>query len=68
LYLADTFQDTRAAFAAIADELRNQYLIGFYIGPEKRDGKFHKLRLDSTRKGLVIRTRTGFRTTTESSR
>lgn len=68
LYLADTFQDTRAAFAAIADELRNQYLIGFYIGAEKRDGKFHKLRLDSTRKGLVVRARTGFRTSLESSR
>lgn len=68
LYLADTFQDTRAAFAAIADELRNQYLIGFYIGADKRDGKFHKLRLDSTRKGLVVRARTGFRTSIESSR
>jgi len=68
LYLADTFQDTRAAFAAIADELRNQYLIGFYIGADKRDGKFHKLRLDSTRKGLVVRARTGFRTSVESAR
>jgi len=68
LYLADTFQDTRAAFAAIANELRNQYLIGFYIGADKRDGKFHKLRLDSTRKGLVVRARTGFRTSIESSR
>jgi len=68
LYLADTFQDTRAAFAAIADELRNQYLIGFYVGADKRDGKFHKLRLDSTRKGLVVRARTGFRTSVESSR
>lgn len=68
LYQADTFQDTRAAFAAIADELHNQYLIGFYIGPDKRDGKFHRLRLDSTRKGLVVRARTGFRTSTESSR
>jgi len=68
LYLADTFQDTRAAFAAIADELRNQYLIGFYIGADKRDGKFHKLRLDSTRKGLVVRARTGFRSSVEPSR
>jgi len=68
LYLADTFQDTRAAFAAIADELRNQYLIGFYIGADKREGKFHRLRLDSTRKGLVVRARTGFRTSTEPSR
>lgn len=68
VYLADTLQDTRAAFAAIAEELRNQYLIGFYIGADKRDSKFHKLRLDSTRKGLVVRARTGFRTSTESSR
>jgi Ca-activated chloride channel family protein len=68
LYLADTFQDTRAAFAAIADELRNQYLIGFYTGSDKRDGKFHKLRLDSTRKGVVVRARTGFRSPIEPPR
>ena len=61
VYLAGTYQDTRAAFAAIADELRNQYLIGFYVAGDKRDGKYHKLRLESSRKGLLIRARPGYR-------
>lgn len=66
LYLAENYQDTRAAFTAIADELRNQYLIGFYIAGDKRDGKYHKLKLQSARKGVVIRSRPGYRI--ESSR
>lgn len=68
MYVADTLQDTRAAFAAIADELRNQYLIGYYTSNDKRDGEFHKLRLASTRKGAVVRARTGFRVSTDSAR
>lgn len=68
LYLADNYQDTHAAFSAIADELRNQYLIGFYAPSDRQDGKFHKLKLESARKGLVIRARTGYRVKGESTR
>jgi VWFA-related protein len=62
VFLADTFGDTRAAFTAIADELRNQYLIGYY-STGKRDGKYHRIRLESARKDVEVRARPGYRAT-----
>jgi len=61
IYMADNYQGTKAAFSAIADELRNQYLIGFYALAEKRDGKIHKLKLESSKKGLNVRARPAYR-------
>ena len=61
IYQADTFDDTRAAFNAIAEELRNQYLIGYYSTSNKRDGKYHKIKLELSRKGVVVRSRPGYR-------
>jgi VWFA-related protein len=68
VYLADTFADTRAAFASIADELRNQYLIGYYSTAGRRDGKYHKIKLDVARKGLQVRARPGYRVASESAK
>lgn len=61
VYTADTFNDTRAAFNAIAEELRNQYVIGYYPNSVKRDGKYHKIRIELTRKGVEVRARPGYR-------
>jgi Ca-activated chloride channel family protein len=61
VYLADTFDDTRTAFTAIAEELRNQYLIGYYSTSSKRDGKYHKIKLELARKGVEVRARPGYR-------
>lgn len=68
LYLADTFNDTRAAFTAIAEELRNQYLIGYYSTSSKRDGKYHKIKLELARKGVEVRARPGYRVTDQAPR
>lgn len=68
VYLTTTFDDTRAAFAAIADELRNQYLIGYYSTGNRSDGKYHKIRLDLARKGLQVRARPGYRVAPEGAR
>jgi len=61
IYNADTFENTKAAFAAIADELRNQYVIGYYSSMDKRDGKYHKIKLEVSRKTLNVRFRPGYR-------
>jgi len=61
IYQADNFEDTRAAFSAIADELRNQYLIGYYSTNNKHDGKYHKIKLELARKGVDVRSRPGYR-------
>ena len=59
VYRADTLADTRSAFSAIANELRNQYLIGYYS--KARDGRFHKIKVESARRGIEVRTRPGYR-------
>ena len=61
VYLGDSFDNTSAAFAAIAEELRNQYLIGYYSTNNKRDGKYRKIKLDLARKGVEVRSRPGYR-------
>jgi VWFA-related protein len=61
IYMGDTFGDTRAAFTAIAEELRNQYLIGYYSTSNKRDGKYHNIKLELARKGVEVRSRPGYR-------
>lgn len=68
VYLTDNFDDTRAAFAAIADELRNQYLIGYYTSGNRTDGKYHKIKVEIARKGLQVRARPGYRVAPEPTR
>jgi len=58
---AETLENSRSAFAAIADELRNQYLLGYYTSREGNDGKFHKIKLEVARKGVQVRARLGYR-------
>jgi VWFA-related protein len=52
---------TRDAFARVAEELRNQYMLGYYTEAARSDGKFHKIKVESPRKAVVIRARKGFR-------
>jgi Ca-activated chloride channel family protein len=51
-------QDLGAAFAAVADELHSQYLLGF--APPKRDGKRHTLDVRVATKGLKPRARKSY--------
>src|SRR6185436_1409250 len=48
-------QDLGAAFAAVADELHTQYLLGF--APTKRDGKAHDLSVRLAKGGMKARAR-----------
>ena len=51
----------RDAFASIAEELGHQYTIAFRPLNEKRDGKWHKLDVKTSRSDLVVRSRKGYR-------
>jgi Ca-activated chloride channel family protein len=51
----------RDAFASIADELGHQYTIAFRPLNEKRDGKWHKLDVRTSRSDLVVRSRKTYR-------
>jgi Ca-activated chloride channel family protein len=51
-------QDLGAAFAAVADELHTQYLLGFM--PTKRDGKVHEISVRVAKSGMKPRTRKSY--------
>jgi VWFA-related protein len=59
VFRADTVRDVNAAFASIAEELRNQYLLGYYTRGTA-GGKFRKLKVEVRTKGLQVRARSGF--------
>ena len=61
LVRADTLASLPDAFAKIAAELRTQYAIGYYPTNKERDGKFRKIKVGSTRKGVSLRARPGYR-------
>lgn len=51
----------RDAFASIAEELGHQYTIAFRPLNEKRDGKWHKLDVKTSRSDFVVRSRKAYR-------
>jgi len=51
-------EDLAQAFAGVADELHNQYLLGF--SPSKRDGKVHSLSIKATQAGSKARGRKSY--------
>ncbi|HKQ99667.1 MAG TPA: VWA domain-containing protein [Pyrinomonadaceae bacterium] len=61
LYRADTLIALPIAFEKIAAELRTQYSLGYYPQKPERDGKYRKIKVSTTRKGVVVRARPGYR-------
>ncbi len=48
------------AFTSIAEQLRTQYVLGFFSTNEKRDGTFRKLAVRIKKPGYTTRTRAGY--------
>ncbi|HKO42318.1 MAG TPA: VWA domain-containing protein [Pyrinomonadaceae bacterium] len=61
LLRADTLVSLPDAFAQIAAELRTQYAIGYYPTNKDRNGTFRKIKVTSSRKGVKLRARPGYR-------
>lgn len=61
LHRADTLGSLPVAFANIAAELRTQYSLGYYPTNIARDGKFRKVKIRTSRSGVVVRARPGYR-------
>jgi Ca-activated chloride channel family protein len=51
--------DIPFATASIAEELNNQYVLG-YSSPHPGDGKYHSIRVRTTNPGYRVRARTGY--------
>jgi VWFA-related protein len=61
VYRADTVSALPQAFAAIADELRTQYLLGYYPTNRTHDGAYRKIQVKTSRKDIAVRARPGYR-------
>ncbi len=61
VYRADNLGALPQAFAAIADELRTQYLLGYYPSNRDQDGAYRKIQVKTLRKDIAIRARPGYR-------
>jgi VWFA-related protein len=61
VYRADTVGVLPQAFAAIAAELRTQYLLGYYPTNRVHDGGYRKIQVKTSRKDVAIRARPGYR-------
>lgn len=61
VYRADNIGALPQAFAAIADELRTQYLLGYYPLNKDHDGAYRKIQVKTSRKDIAIRARPGYR-------
>lgn len=60
LLRADTIGSLPDAFAQIAAELRTQYLLGYYPLNKERDERYRKIKVETTRKNVVVRARPGY--------
>ncbi len=61
LYRADTVVSLPQAFAAIAAELRTQYLLGYYPTNKNDNAAYRKIQVKTSRKDIAIRARRGYR-------
>jgi Ca-activated chloride channel homolog len=52
--------DLEGAFRGILQELREQFVLGYYPGRLRKDGSWHKIRVDVRGPGLNVRTRDGY--------
>jgi len=48
------------AFDQISEELRSQYTLGYYPANSARDGKFRKVKVETTEKDLKVLARKGY--------
>ena len=60
LLRADNIGSLPDAFAQIAAELRTQYMLGYYPINKDRDERYRKIKVDTTRKNVVVRARPGY--------
>lgn len=58
----ETKADLGDAFRQIADEMKRQYLIGFYPAAESPGASVHKIKVQVDREGAVVRSKGAYRT------
>jgi Ca-activated chloride channel family protein len=59
---ADRIADLKLAFSRIADELRHQYVIGYYPANRDKDNRLRRIDIKVNRPGVKVRSRPGYKT------
>jgi VWFA-related protein len=59
-YEVNKNQDISSIYSQIEETLRNQYSIGYVPARGVPDGKYHKIKLTTKNRDLVVETRTGY--------
>ena len=52
--------EVRDSFVRILDELRNQYVIGYYAEPVRGDGRWRRVEVEVPQSGVRLRSRSGY--------
>ncbi len=52
--------DLDSATAGIADELSKQYFLGYPAGSNKKDGRWHAIRVEVDNPNYIVRARRGY--------
>ena len=61
VYISKSVEDLDQAFVQIAADLAQQYIISYYPGADKRDGRYHLIAVSvKTRPNVRVRARKGF--------
>jgi Ca-activated chloride channel homolog len=61
LYNADTISNVSQAFSMIAEELRQQYSLGYYPSNMEKDGTYRRVKVSVGKSGMIVRARQGYR-------
>jgi VWFA-related protein len=61
VYPVFTLMDLVGVYKQVADDLRSQYLIGYYPTNDKRDGRWRTIRVEVRAKDASVRARSGYR-------
>jgi Ca-activated chloride channel family protein len=56
----DRLEEIERIFVQILQELREQYVLGYYPGEQKNDGRWHRVRVKVKRRGVDVRTHEGY--------
>jgi VWFA-related protein len=61
VYPVRALMDLEGVYKQVADELRSQYLIGYYPKNDRRDGRWRTIRVEEKMKDASVRARSGYR-------
>ena len=56
----DDLRNAESAFQGILDELREQYVIGYYPSSSRNDGTWHEVKVEVDGPGLSVRSKKGY--------